>query len=155
LQEKRVAKKRKRHNLPKLTPQMSIMSPYERRQIMAHVQIQCHDNRVVIKSQAFWCEFWDTWANRKVLFVVLRALRSPETGKPLVTYQELAEGFGYADRRNLHNFLQEFQACAADFEQYLRRKRKVDAAVVAAVTEEVRQAPLVSEAVLCERVAGH
>jgi transposase-like protein len=121
---------------------------------MAQVHIQCHNNRVVIRSQAFWGEFLDTWANRKVLFVVLRALRSPETGKPLVTYQELAEGFAYPDRRNIHNFLQEFQACAADFEQYLRRKRKVDAAVVVAVTEAVRQTPLVSEAVLCQRVAA-
>jgi hypothetical protein len=60
----------------------------------------------------------DTWANRKGLFVVLRALRSPETGKPLVTYQELAEGVAYPDRRKIHHFLQEFQACAADFEQY-------------------------------------
>jgi len=119
---------------------------------MAHVDMQGHDTRVVIRSQAFWCEFLDTWANRKILFGVLRALRSPETGKPLVTYQELAEGFAYPDRRNIHNFLQEFQACEADFEQYLRRKRKVDAA--AAVTEEVRQAPLESESVLGERVAA-
>jgi len=71
---------------------------------MAQVAIHCHDHRVEIRSQAFWCEFWDTWANRKVLFVVLRALRSPETGKPLVTYQELADSFGYPDRRNVQNF---------------------------------------------------
>jgi transposase-like protein len=121
---------------------------------MAHLTIECHDNRVTIRSQAFWCEFLDTWANRKVLFVIVRALRSPETGKPLVTYQELAEGFAYSDRRNVQNFWQEFEACEADFEAYLRRKRKVDVAVVAAVTEEVRQAPLESEAVLRERVSA-
>jgi transposase-like protein len=125
-----------------------------KRQIMAQVAIHCHDHRVEIRSQAFWGEFWDTWANRKVLFVVLRALRSPETGKPLVTYQELAESFGYPDRRNVQNFLQEFEACEEDFTSYLRRKRKVDAAVVAAVTAEVRQAPLASESALCQRVAG-
>jgi hypothetical protein len=89
------------------------MIPYDRRQIMAHLDIQCHDNRVVIRRQALWCEFLDPWANRKVLFGVLRALRVPETGKPLVTYQDLAEGFAYPDRRNIHNFLQEFQACEA------------------------------------------
>jgi hypothetical protein len=121
---------------------------------MAQLDVQIHDNCVEIRSQAFWCEFSDTWANRKGLFVVLRALRSPETGHPLVSYQTLADGFGYADRGNIHNFLQEFQACEEDFEAYLRRKRKVDAPVVAAVTEEVRQAPLASEPVLWERVSG-
>lgn len=121
---------------------------------MAKIDIQCHDHRVVLRSQAFWCEFVDTWANRKVLFVMLRAFRSRETGRPLVTYQEVANGFGYPDRRNIHNFLQEFQACEADFEQYLRRKRKVDATVVAAVQEELHRAPLVSETVLCERVSA-
>jgi transposase-like protein len=131
-----------------------MFNPEDRRQIMANIDIQCHDNRVVLRSHAFWCEFLDTWANRKVLFVVLRAFRSRETGKPVVTYQEMAYGFGYSDRRNIHNFLQEFQACEADFEQYLRRKRKVDATVVAAVQEELRRASLVSDTVLCERVSA-
>jgi hypothetical protein len=81
-------------------------------------------------------------------------VRSPETGKPLVTYQELAESVGYPDRRNVQNFLQEFEACEEDLTSYLRRKRKVDAEVVAAVTAEVRQAPLASESALCQRVAG-
>jgi len=121
---------------------------------MAPGAIPCHDHRGEIRSPAFWGEFLDTWANRKVLFGVLRALRSPETGKPLVTYQELAESVGYPDRRNGQNFLQECEACAEDFTGSLRRKRQVDAAVVAAVTVEVRQAPLALASALCQRVAG-
>jgi hypothetical protein len=123
--------------------------------MMAYLQIKSHDNTVVIRSQAFCCNFPKTWTNQKVLVVILRALRSPETGKPLFTYQCLADAFGYPDRRNIHNYCQEFERCGGDLGDYLRRKRKVDPEVVAAVTAEVRQTPLVSEAVLCQRVSAH
>jgi hypothetical protein len=81
-------------------------------------------------------------------------VRSLETGKPLVTYQALAESFGDPARRNGQNFFQECAACEADLTAYGRRKRKVAAAVVAAVTAEVRPAPLASASVLGQRVAG-
>jgi transposase-like protein len=87
-----------------------------------------------------------------VLFVLLRALRCLKTGKPLFTYQQLANGFGYRHRQNIQNFLQEFERCAGDFADYLPRRRKVDASVVEAVTEEVRQRPLATESELCVRV---
>jgi len=102
---------------------------------------------VTIRSQAFWWAFLDPWATRKGLCIGLRALRSPETGNPLVTYQALAEGCAYPDRRNVQNYWPEFEACEADFEAYLRRKRNVDAAGAGAVTEEGRQTPFASEAV--------
>lgn len=104
---------------------------------MAYLAVETRENTLVIKSQAFCCDIRDTWSNRKVLFIILRTLCSPETGNPLFTYQCLAEAFGYADRRNIHNFWQEFQRCLEDFECYLRRKRKVDGEVVDAVVAEL------------------
>jgi transposase-like protein len=100
---------------------------------MAYLEVETRENTLVMKSQVFCCEIRDTWANRKVLFIILRLLRSPETGKALFTYQCIADAFGYADRRNIHNFWQEFQQCVEDFESYLRRKRKVTAEVVTAL----------------------
>lgn len=121
---------------------------------MAHLEVKFQDQRLKIRSQAFCGEFYDTWTNRKGLLVFLRRLCDPETGKPLFTYQELAEAFGYADRRNVQNFGQEFRACAEDVGAYVQRKRKVDPTVVAAVQDEVSRDPLVGEAVLCQRVSA-
>lgn len=104
---------------------------------MAYLEVATRENTLVIKSHAFCCDIRDTWANRKVVFVILRTLRNPETGKPLFTYQGLAEALGYADRRNRHNFWQEFQHRVEDFEAYLRRQRKVNVEVVEALVAEL------------------
>jgi hypothetical protein len=97
---------------------------------MAFLEIKIYYTKLMIRSQEFCCELPDTGANRKVLFGLLRLLCRSETGKPLFTCQTLAEAFGYPDRRNIQNFLQEFWACAADLGAYGQRKRKVDATVV-------------------------
>jgi hypothetical protein len=77
-----------------------------------------------------WFELPDTWANRRGAMIVLRGLRRCD-GWPLVTYEPLAHALGYADRRNVHNFWAEFEACGADLAAFLQRRKKVDAAVVA------------------------
>jgi len=118
---------------------------------MAYVDVVRQDNRVVIRSQDFCLTFNDTWPNQKVLVIVLRALRSPETGKPLFTYQQLADGFGYQHRQNIQNFWQEFEQRGADFLAYLQRTRKVDQSVVDAVTEAIRQRPLAHVSHVCQQ----
>ncbi len=45
---------------------------------MAELEVKFHDGRFAIISQVFYCDIHDTWENRKVLFVMLRALRSPK-----------------------------------------------------------------------------
>jgi len=72
----------------------------------------------------------DTWANRRGLMIFLRCLRTPE-GRPLVTYERIAEERGYTDRRNGHHFGMEFEACGGDLEAFLVRRKKVDAEGVA------------------------
>jgi len=78
----------------------------------------------------WWVEIPDTASNRRGLMIFLRCLRTAE-GRPVVTFERLAEGLGYADRRNVHNFWMEFEACGGDLEAFLVRKKKVDAEVVA------------------------
>jgi hypothetical protein len=121
---------------------------------MAYLEVETREDPLVMKSQAFCCEIRDTWANRKVVVIIFRALRSPETGKPLFTYHCLAEAFGYPDRRNLHNFWQEFQHGGEDFEAYLRRRRKVNAEVVEALVSEVAHDLLADKETLARAVKG-
>lgn len=78
----------------------------------------------------WWVEMPDTGSNRRGLMIFLRCLRTA-AGRPLVTFERLAEGLGYADRRNVHNYWMEFEACGGDLEAFLVRQKKVDAEVVA------------------------
>jgi len=77
-----------------------------------------------------WVEMPETGANRRGLMIVLRCLRTAE-GRPLVTYERLAEELDYADRRNVHNYWMDFESCGSDLEAFLVRRKKVDAEGVA------------------------
>ena len=92
-----------------------------------------------------WVEMPDTWSNRRGLMIFLRCLRTPE-GRPLVTFDRIAEEMDYADRRNVHNFWMEFEACGGDLEAFLVRKKKVDAEVVARCAQIWQAHPLWSPA---------
>ena len=86
-------------------------------------------------------ELPDTWANRRGLMIFLRCLRDA-AGRPLVTYEGIADHLGYEDRRNVHNYWAEFQACEHDLLAYLRRRKKVDEEVVACCAQIWRAHPL-------------
>lgn len=119
---------------------------------MAYLEVKFHEGRLEIISQVFYCTIHDTWENRKVWFVILRALYSPETGKPLFSYQGIAEAFAYKARQNINNYVREYEQCDENLFEYLRHKRKVDPVVVEAVREELRQDVLVRSAELRLRV---
>jgi transposase-like protein len=88
---------------------------------MAQIEVEFTDTMMRIRSQAFSCEFPEVEKNRKAILVFLRSLCAPDTGKPLFTYQELADAFGYKARQNVENFLAEFRACEESFVQFLTR----------------------------------
>ena len=88
-----------------------------------------------------WLEMADSWANRRGLMVFLRCLRSPE-GRPLMTLEQIAGQLGYADRRNVHNFWMEFQACGEDLDAFLSRRKKVDGEVLGLCEQIWRAHPL-------------
>jgi hypothetical protein len=62
--------------------------------------------------------------------IVLRGLHRRD-GWPLVTSEHLAHALGSADRRNVHNFWAEFEACGSDLAAFVYRRKQVDAEVVA------------------------
>ena len=84
----------------------------------------------ILLPRGLWCELPDTWANRRGAMILLRGLHRRD-GWPLVTYEHLAHALGYADRRNVHNFWAEFEACGRDLAAFFQRRKKVDAEVVA------------------------
>jgi hypothetical protein len=88
---------------------------------MAQIEVEFTDTTMRIRSQAFCCEFPEVEKNKKAVLVFLRSLCSPETGKPLFTYQQLADAFGYRARQNVENFLAEFHASQQSFRQFLSR----------------------------------
>ncbi len=91
--------------------------------------------------------------NKKRVSIFLRAWCDPQSGKPLCTYQQIADALGYKDRQDTNNFWRQFTACGKQFRNFLQRKMKVDDSVVDAVTEELRKDLLASVPMLCERVS--
>ncbi len=84
----------------------------------------------IMLPMGMWFALPDTWANRRGAMILLRGLHQHD-GRPLVTYEYLAQALGYADRRNVHNFWAEFEASGSDLAAFMQRRRKVDAEVVA------------------------
>ncbi len=111
---------------------------------MTHLEVKIQDQHIQIESQAFCCTFLDVGKNRKSLFVFLRALCSPETGKTLFTHQQIAEAFGYPDRQNIDNFLREFRQSGEDFQVFLTRANTKRSRVFPLIEEQVLQCPWLS-----------
>ena len=110
------------------------------------------DNRFCIEAQGIYASFPDSEANRKTVVVLLRWLQHNREGRPLFTHQELAAILKSGNRQAASEHAEQFRACGEDFEAFIRRKRKVDEAVVEAVFSELRCDPLCSCEVLRCRV---
>ena len=119
------------------------------------------DNRFCIEAQGIYASFPDSEANRKTVVVLLRWLRHSREGRPsclcvarrqVFTHQELAAILKSGNRQAASEHAEQFRACGEDFEAFIRRKRKVDEAVVEAVFSELRCDPLCSCEVLRRRV---
>src|SRR5712692_7639501 len=82
----------------------------------------------VALGEGYQLEVVDTWNNRRLLLVLLRLVQGPR-GKPALTFADIAQAFGYADRRNVNNFWREFEQSGEDFFDYLQRKYKIDATI--------------------------
>ncbi len=95
----------------------------------------------ILLPMGLWFELPDTWANRRGAMILLRGLHRRD-GWPLVTYEHLAHALGYADRRNVHNFWAEFEACGRDLAAFFQRRKKVDAEVVARCEQIWKAHPL-------------
>jgi len=82
--------------------------------------------------------------NRKVLSILGRKLSYVETGKPVFTYQAVADQLGYADRRNVQNFVHEFEGCDEDLQQLICRQNRKKAQCFPMIEEQVLEAVFLS-----------
>jgi hypothetical protein len=74
--------------------------------------------------------------------------------EPPVYPSTACRGGGYAHRQNIQNLGQECEHAEEELLRYLLRKRNVDAAVVEAVTDVVRQHPLADASQICQEVSS-
>jgi transposase-like protein len=111
---------------------------------MADLEVKVHENTMTIQSQAFSCKFQDVGKNKKAVFVFLRAVCSPETGKPLFSYETIAKAFGYKARQNIQNYLGEFDQCGEDFQAFLSRTSTKRERLFGLIEEQVLQCPFLS-----------
>ena len=70
---------------------------------MAELMIEEKDSTFVIRTPSGSWEFANDATNKKLSLIFLRAWQDDQTGKPLYTFQAIAEAFGYEDRRNVNN----------------------------------------------------
>jgi transposase-like protein len=122
---------------------------------MASLEVKTNGDRLEIICQVFSCDIHDTWENRKAWFVILRSLCSPKTGKPLFSYQCIADAFAYKARQNINNYVRDYEQCDENLFDYLRHKRKVDPVVVEAVRAELSKDILANTEVVRVQVTQH
>jgi len=96
------------------------------------IDVNC-PSRLIIKN---------TPNNRKVLYVLLRVLKS-QNGKNLLTFKKISLLFGLHARQDSNNFFREFQFFGEDFYQYLERKRKLKEAFPL-IEKQILKYPLTS-----------
>lgn len=77
-------------------------------------------------------------ANRKVLGVLGREVKDRHTGKPVFTFQQLADQLEYGDRRDVQNFHRELRLSDYDVQSFVSRK----------ATKHDRLFPLIEAAIL-------
>ncbi len=119
--------------------------PEERtKEMTAETTSPPQEKTIGVTIQDMRIELKDTMPNRKTLSVLIRELKDVESGKPMFTFQEIADNFGYADRRNPNNFYREFQASGEDFLDFLSRKHTLKEAVFPVIEAQILAAPLVA-----------
>jgi transposase-like protein len=121
---------------------------------MAHLVVEIKDKTIYIRSQAFCAQFQDHDENQKALFVFLRSLSCPETGKALFTHQQLADAFEKKDRRDIDNFVRIFRRRGGNFLSYLERQNTKKACSFPEIEGQILETPLLSIAeqyrIFCE-----
>lgn len=107
------------------------------------IRVRVEGNRFCVQTQGFSTQWLpDTPANRQVTIVWLRLLVD-ERGKRLFTLQELAAIVGSSKRQAASQHVEDFRACGEEFRAFVKRKRKVDEAVVQTVERELMTKPLI------------
>ena len=83
-------------------------------------------------------------ANRKVLGVLGREVKDGQTGKPVFTFQQLADQLDYGDRRDVQNFHRELRLSDFDVQGFVSRKATKHARLFPLIEAAILDTPLLS-----------
>lgn len=83
-------------------------------------------------------------ANRKVLGGLGREIKERQTGKPVLTFQQLADQLEYGDRRDVQNFHRELRLSDFDVQNFVSRKATKHARLFPLIEAAILDAPLLS-----------
>ena len=83
-------------------------------------------------------------ANRKVLGVLGREVKDRQSGKPILTFQQLADQLDYGDRRDVQNFHRELRLSDFDVQNFVSRKATKHARLFPLIEAAILDAPLLS-----------
>ena len=83
-------------------------------------------------------------ANRKVLGVLGREIRSGQTGKPVFTFQQLADQLEYGDRRDVQNFHRDLRQSDFNVQTFVTRKATKHDRLFPLIEAVILETPLLS-----------
>lgn len=107
------------------------------------ISVEKNSKKISIKiNSPVQFDLADTSNNRKVLYVLLRLLKT-ENSTNLVTFQGISALFGLKSRQDSNNYFREFLACGEDLLSYLKRKKHLEGAFPL-LEKQVLEMPLLS-----------
>ncbi len=124
---------------------------------MAELTIDLEDNLYKVTSQGFYWEFPAVSPeNQKAVILFLRGFKAhPQAKQGLFTQEQIARAmpdFAGASRQSIRDHQRRFEESGGDLKRCFTRKRKVNEEVVEAVTQQLQQDPLATNARLTEQV---
>jgi transposase-like protein len=105
---------------------------------------QSQEKKIGVTIGAMRIELKASQPNRKTLSVIIRELKCLESGKPVFTFQEIADNLGYEARQNTNNFYREFHANGEDFLAFLSRQNTLKEQVFPLIEAQVLESPWLS-----------
>jgi transposase-like protein len=105
---------------------------------------QSQEKKIGVTIGDMRIELKDSQPNRKTLSVIIRELKCLESGKPVFTFQEIADNLGYEARQNTNNFYREFHANGEDFLAFLSRQNTLKEQVFPLIEAQVLESPWLS-----------
>jgi transposase-like protein len=86
----------------------------------------------------------DTPANEKIMIVLAHSIRQLDGTKAGLTFQEISEILGHADRQWSNNFWREYEAAGGDILAYLKRKKRLEDEAFSLIETQILAQPLLS-----------
>ncbi len=120
------------------------MKEKSKTEIINEISSESREEKIGLTIGNMRLELKDSKPNRKTLSVIVRELRFIASGEPVLTFQEIADELGYADRRNVQNFHREYKNSDENFHKLLSRTNTKKAKSFPQIEEQILESPFLS-----------